>query len=82
MALYYESPIRAKPRPLIGVRDLRANLKAIIERGEPRIVGTHWSARCIILPIPKPEQTKRYHETVRLEETRKLFEEIMAVLER
>jgi len=82
MSLYYESPVRAKPRPLIAVRDLRAKFKDVVERGEPRIVGTRWTARCIILPIPKSERTKQAFAGGRLEQTRKAFEEIMALLER
>jgi len=73
---------KAKPRPLVTVRSLRANFRAIIRAGEARVVGNRHTARAIILPVPPSEWHRKQGMDKRMSATRALFEELMSILER
>lgn len=69
-------------RPVITVRDFRSHMREVIKAGEPRIIGNPYLARCIILPVSPTEWRRKKGMDLRLTETRKRFEEVMATLER
>ena len=75
-------PEQIKPRPLITVRNLRAHFAEVVGSGEPRIVGSRWCVKCLIIPVPPKEWTKLKGPDKTLWETRKRFEELMFWLER
>ena len=41
----------SRARHLIRTRDLRKNLKATVDGDEPRILGTEYHARAMIIPL-------------------------------
>ena len=66
---------------LISVRDFRAGLKAVLDGNTPRIVGTRWSVRALVIPCPLPywENSAKHAEVCR--RVRVHFRELMKVLE-
>jgi hypothetical protein len=79
---YQPFTAKAKPRPLITVRNLRAHFSAVVKAGEVRCTGDHRTVRCIIIPVPPSEWHRKQGLDLRMRETRRLFEEFMAILER
>ena len=82
MKEYVPFTAKAKPRPLITVRHLRAHWREVIRAGEVRVVGNRRTARAIIIPVPPSEWHGTQHMDRRMKATRALFEELMAILER
>ena len=66
---------------LISVRDLRAGLKSVLDGNTPRIVGTRWSARALVIPCPLPywQNAAKHAEVCR--RVRVHFRELMKILE-
>ena len=66
---------------LISVRDFRAGLKAVLDGNSPRIVGTRWSVRALVIPCPLPcwWNAAKHAEVCR--RVRVHFRELMKVLE-
>jgi len=79
---YQPFTAKAKPRPLVTVRSLRANFRAIVRAGEVRVVGNRSTCKAILIPVPPSEWHRRLGMDKRMTATRALFEELMAILER
>lgn len=65
----------------ITVREFRAHMREVIRRGEPRILGTRWQAKCIIVPVDPAEWHRSSGMDKRMRLTRKKFEDAMSHLE-
>jgi len=66
---------------LISVRDLRAGLKAVLDGDTPRIVGTRWSTRALVIPCPLPYWGNAAKHAEVCRRVRVHFRELMKILE-
>ena len=66
---------------LISVRDLRAGLKAVLDGDAPRIVGTRWSVRALVIPCPLPYWQNSAKRAEVCRRVRVHFRELMKVVE-
>jgi len=74
-------PYLSRARHLITMREVRANLRAVVDGDEPRILGTHYRARALIIPVSNgyPRFGKGQADTVA--KIKRYFDDLMTCIE-
>lgn len=68
------------PAQRVKVRELRAHFKELLASGAPLVVGSYWTQRAIVLPVPQLQYYDETPEYNRAEMLRALLEAAIKAL--
>jgi hypothetical protein len=74
-------PFLTRQRHLITVREFRANLRATLEGEEPRIIGTPYTARALVIPLKTDGYSHGQNMRNAVAKARSDFKELIGCLE-